>query len=133
CTIVYIPAFVDGNFSFVIPGRQAGGAEAVAAIAIRVLQPGAQAGRIPISATTQLGLVTTRYGSDYGVDVVGDPMCVMGIIKLDWTGVGDIQGNIGAAWRCVQAIIFIPGIIQRGFIFVSAGGYIPAGLPDLIP
>jgi hypothetical protein len=54
--VVDIPRFIVGYFALIIPGRDVGGREAVDAIAIRVLQPRAQAVRLPVARAADLAL-----------------------------------------------------------------------------
>ncbi len=72
--VVLVPAFVDGDLGLVSPGGQRGGLEGVGAVAVQVLQPGAQTTRIPVAGAAEFGLEAAGRDRDDGIAVAGNPM-----------------------------------------------------------
>src|SRR5262245_36824320 len=81
--VVDVPTLVERDLALVVAGQQRGGNEGVGAVAVRVLQPGAQAGGIPIATATELALEIAGGDRDHRVDIVGDPVALVVVVELD--------------------------------------------------
>src|SRR5687768_16895320 len=72
-TIVLIPALVDRDFALIRAGRNSGCLERVDPVAVEVLEPGAQAVRLPIARAAELALEAAGRDGDRRVFIIGDP------------------------------------------------------------
>src|SRR4029079_8407510 len=90
---------------------------------IDVLQPGAEARRIPIAGAAHLTLEIAGYGRDDGADVVSHPMGLVVIVERDalWRR-GGRERNVRAVLLGVQSVVHVPGAIERYLVFVRSGG-----------
>src|SRR5690606_30511203 len=68
--VVLGPAFVDGDLGFVVACGDRGGLELVGAVAVGVLQPGAEAIGLPVTGAAELALEAAGGGGDDRADVV---------------------------------------------------------------
>src|SRR6185312_7114890 len=103
--IVLVPALVDGGLHLVAAGRDGRGGECVVAGAGRVLQPGAQAVRLPVSRAAQEVLVAAGRDGDDGVLVAGDPVGAVRVVELDARGGREIQRDVAAVVLRVGAVV----------------------------
>src|SRR4051812_41109325 len=72
-SVVLIPAFVDRHFALVAALGNSG-SETISSAAVRIFKPGTEAGRVPVSATSNRVLVVAGYSGDDAVVVVCDPV-----------------------------------------------------------
>src|SRR6185369_14139095 len=130
--VVLVPALVDRHLRLIVAGRQGVGGEGVDAVAVRVLEPGAQAVRLPVVRATQLGLEAAGYGGDDGGLVVGDPVGAVVEIELHRLGGGEVERDVGAVELGVQAIVHVPRIVERRLVLPVAGRDVEGALPDAV-
>ena len=106
--------------------------EDVNTVAVDILEPGAQAIRLPVSGTTDLILKTPRSRGDDRIHIVSDPVAFVVIIELDALVSSNLKGNVGPILLGICAIIFAPAVIQRRFVLPVPGRDGKAPLPDII-
>ena len=94
--VVLVPALADRYLGFVVAGGQRARAEAVEAVAVRVLEPGPQASWIPVPRASELALEAARGDCDHLRVVVGHPMRLVRVVELDRGGGGEAQADVGA-------------------------------------
>src|SRR5205814_160364 len=111
--VVLVPAFVDGDLRLVAAVRDGGGVEGVDAVAVDVLQPGAEAAWVPIAGAAECVLEAAGDGGDNRVFVVSDPVALMVVIELDARSARQIERDIIAAGHGVQAVVLGPAIVNR--------------------
>src|SRR5204863_213265 len=114
--VVLVPALVDGDLDLVVPGREGAAGEAVGSIALRILQPRAQARGIPIARTPEEALVVAGSGGDRGVAVARDPVRVVVVVELDRAVGGDGQGDVRAVGAGVRAVVLSPTVVEGGLV-----------------
>jgi hypothetical protein len=130
--IIFVPGLVDGDFGFVFPGGDGVGQVGEGAVAVGVLEPGAQAGGHPIFGATDGGLEAAGHVGDEVVDAVGDPAGVVVKVEGDGGFFGQGEGDVGAAGFGVEAKVDVPGVVEGGFVFVIASRNGENGRPQLI-
>src|SRR6266542_5417199 len=81
-TVVLVPTFIDCHLTFIITSRKLGGFKCINSIPLRILQPRAETGWIPITWTAQFCLETAGRDSNYRTFVIRDPMALVIIIEL---------------------------------------------------
>ena len=120
--VIHIPAAVERDLGFVGAGGNGVGAEAVDAGALDVLQPGAEAARIPVAAAADLALEAAGHGGDDGADVFRDPVGLVVVVEGDaLRRSGRRQRNVRAVLLRMQAVVHVPGAVERHLVFVRAG------------
>ena len=127
-----IPAFVERDLGLVAAGRDLVGAEGVGAVAVDILQPGAQAIGLPVAGTADFALEGAGHGGDDAVAVAGDPVRLVVIEELDVVAVAQVERDVGATRHCVGAVVLVPRAVERGLVFVAAGGQGEGCLPDVV-
>ncbi len=108
--------------------------EAIEGVAVRVLQPGAQAARVPIAWRSPVRtLEIAGHGGDDAVDVIGHPVSFMVVIELHIGGLTPrLKDDIGTVQNGIDAVIFVPTIVESRLVLEVAGGQIEYRLPDII-
>ena len=109
--IILIPGFVVSHFGFVVASRDVGGGKGIEAITICILQPGAQAVRLPVTRTAQGSLKVSWYRSDNGVQVICDPMAFMIVEKFNIYVYAQTKRDIGSIRFSVSPIILVPAVV----------------------
>ncbi len=128
--VVHVPALADRHLRLVAPGRQGASGEGEDAVAVGVLEPGAQAPGIPVAGAAELALEAAGGDGDGRADVVGHPVGRGGVVELDGGGVGQGQGDVGAVEGGVGAVAHGPGVVEGGLVLPGAGRNGEDGLPD---
>src|SRR6185436_3668758 len=131
--VIHVPAAVQRDLALVAARGNGVGTEAVDAAALHVLEPGAEAGRIPVAAAADFALEAARYGGNDGADVLGDTMRLVVVIEGDaLRRRGSGQRDVWAVLLRVGAVVQVPGAVQRHLVFVGGGGGDAEGvLPDV--
>src|SRR5207342_1686956 len=101
-------------------------------VSVRILEPRAEAGRIPVARTTELGLEASGCDRDHGARAVGDPVTLVVVVELDGRVRGQDERAVGAVLLCVEAVVLGPGVVQRGLVLVAPGREREAPLPDVV-
>src|SRR5262249_57751554 len=70
-------------------------------------------------------------GDGRGV-VVGDPVGLVVVVELDARVGGEIEGDVGAVRDGVEAVVLVPGVVERGLVLVASGGQREGSLPDVV-
>ena len=105
--------------------------ERVDAITIGILEPRAQTIGLPIVGAAQLGLEAAGRDRDHRRLVVGNPVRLMIVVKLDRSA-GCRQRDVGTARDSMETVIFVPGVIERRLVLIIAGWNSECALPDII-
>src|SRR6185436_2191133 len=118
--VVHVPTTVEGDLGLVRAGRNGIGAEAVGAAALDVFEPGTKAARIPIAGAANLALEAAGHRGNDGADVLSDPMGFVVVVERDvLRGTCRAQRNVLAVLLRVQAVIDVPGAVERDFVLVA--------------
>ncbi len=97
CAVVLVPALADRDLHLVVAGGEGARAEDVDPVAVRVLQPGAQAVGLPVARAPELALEAAGRHRDHLVVVVRDPVRLVRVVELDG-GLGQqAQRDVGSA------------------------------------
>ena len=131
CAVVLRPALVDRGLDLVVSGGNVR-RHRVRAVAVGVLEPGAEAARIPVSAAADLALIAAGGGDDHRVVVAGDPVRLVVVIELDARRGGETERNVAAAGLGVRAVVLVPPAVERGLVFVRPRRNGERPLPDVI-
>ena len=87
---------------------------------------------MPIPVTANSGLITAGYSGDDAVDAVADPTGFVVVEKGDravfWHGERDVCAIIFG----VEAVVVVPTVIERGFVFVVASSEVEGGDIDVV-
>src|SRR6185503_2244171 len=97
-----------------------------------VLEPGAQAAGVPVARAAEFGLEAARRDGDHAGLIIGDPVGFVVVVEFDRAGRGERERDVVAARRGVAAVVFVPTVVEGGFVLVAAGGQGPCGLPDIV-
>ena len=97
--VVLVPALVQGDLDLVVARGQGAGAQRVEAVAVRVLEPGAQAARVPVARAAELALEAAGGDRDHLVAVVRDPVGLVRVVELH---AGRRRGRGGCCRRCAR-------------------------------
>jgi len=130
--VVLGPVLVVRHLDLVVVGGELRGGERVDAIAVRVLQPGAQAPGLPVAGAAQFALETAGQRGDDRVLIVGHPVGFVGVVKFDIGGGAQWKADVGAVRGGVFTIIFIPAVIDGCLVFPTARRDRKDSLPDLV-
>jgi hypothetical protein len=130
--VILIPAFVEGDLALVVSGGQRCGLKRVRAVAVRVLQPRAEAGRLPIAGAAEFRLETARRDGDDGIAVAGNPVRLVVVIKFDALTRAERERDVGAVLLRVETVILTPVVIERSFVLPVAGGDGERALPYVV-
>ena len=129
--VVLVPALVDRDLGLVIADGERGRLERVRPVAVGILEPRAQAARIPVAGTAELGLEAARRDRDHRALVVGRPVRLVVVIELDGPA-GRGERDVRAVRHRVQAVVLVPGVVERGLVLVAAGRERERALPDVV-
>ena len=92
------------------------------AIAVGVLEPGAQAPGLPVVGAAELALEAAGGGGDDRIEVVGHPVGVVAVVELD-RGLGrELERDVGAVRLGVLTVVLVPGVVERRLVLPHAGG-----------
>ena len=127
--VVLVPALVDGGFDLVASGRQGAGGEAVAPVALRILQPGTQARGPPVVDAPEEVLIAAGRGDDRGVAAARHPVRLVVVVELDRPGLRQRERDVGAVTGGVGAVVLGPSVVQGGLVFPAPRGDVEAPLP----
>ena len=130
--VVLVPVLVDRHLRLVRARRQRRRLERVDAVAVRVLEPRAQAAGIPVARAAELRLEAAGGGRDHGAPVVGRPVGLVVVVELDASGRGQARRDVAAVQLRVQAVVLVPGVVERGLVLVAAGREGEGALPDVV-
>jgi hypothetical protein len=130
--VVLIPALVDRDLGLVAAGRDRAGGEAVDAVAVRVLEPGAQAVGLPVPRAAQEVLEAAGRDGDHRVLVAGDPVGLVRVVELDAGGGAEVEREIAAVVLGVVAVVLGPGVVEGRLVLIAAGRDVEGSLPDVV-
>ncbi len=125
-----VPALVERDLELVAADRQCVGGEGVGAVAVGVLQPGAQAVRLPVPGAAELALEVAGRRRDGRADVVGDPVALVVVVELHRRVGG--QGQRDVVGSGVQPVALGPPVVERGLVLPGARGHGERALPDVV-
>ena len=91
--VVLVPTLVNRDLRLVRACGQCCRLERVDPVAVRVLEPRAQAAGVPVSRAAELGLEAAGRDGDHGAPAVGGPVRLVVVIELD--AAGGRQGRAG--------------------------------------
>ena len=131
-TIVLRPALVMRHLGFVIAGRNRPCRKGIEPVAVRVLQPRAQAIRLPVARATELGLEAAGHRGDDGILIARDPVRRIVIEELDVGCTTEAQRDVAAVACCIGTVILEPVPIDDSLVFPIAGRDIEDALPDAV-
>ncbi len=127
--VVLGPVFVMGHLGFVVAAGQQS-RDHVEAVAVGVLQPGAQAPRLPVAGAAQLVLEAAGDGGDGRVDVVGDPVGAVVVVELDVGRGSQVEADVGAVAGGVGPVVLVPRVVERRLVLPCPGRHVEGPLPD---
>ena len=73
-----------------------------------------------------------RRNRDHRALVVGDPVALVVVVELDARGRREVERDVRAVRLGVQAVVLVPGVVQRGLVLVAAGRERERPLPDVV-
>ena len=117
--VVLVPALVDRDLRLVGARGQRRRLEGVDPVAVGVLEPGAEAARIPVARAAELGLEASGRDRDHRALVVGDPVALVVVVELDARARGEVERDVGAVLLGVEAVVLGPRVVQRGLVLVA--------------
>ncbi len=129
--IVLVPGPVDGGLALIGAGRDIGGGEGVGAVTVDVGQPRPHAFGLPVAGAAEGGLETAGGGHDSGVDVVGDPVGVVGVVEGDVGVGGKVEGDVGAVALGPGAVVLVPRVVERCLVLPGPGRHREGAGPDV--
>ena len=132
CAVIFIPALVHSDFCLVCPGRNADCLEGENAVAVRVLQPGGEAIRLPITGTANFVLKVAGHVGNCAVDAVRYPAGPVVKVEINRAVCGHREWNVCAAAFSKLAEVDVPTAVERNFVFVVTGRQFKAAIPQLI-
>ena len=132
CAVVLVEALVDRDLPLVRAGRERRRLERVDAVPIRVLEPRAQAGGIPVTRAAELGLEASGRDGDHRVPVVGDPVALVVVVELDVRARGEVERDVRAIRLRAEAVVLGPRVVQRSLVLEAARGQRERALPDVV-
>ena len=118
-TVVLVPGLVDRHLRLVRALGQRRRHEGVDPVAVRILEPGAEAARIPVARAAELGLEASRRDGDHGGLVVRRPVALVVVVELDARRRGQRERDVGAVLLGVKAVVLGPRVVQRGLVLVA--------------
>src|SRR6185295_12946665 len=118
--VVHVPTTIERDLGLVRAGRNGAGGEAVDTAALDVFEPGAEAARIPIAGAAHLALEAAGHRGNDRADVLSDPVRLVVVIERDvLRGTCRAQRNVLAVLLRVQAVVDVPGAVERDFVLVA--------------
>ncbi len=130
--VVLAPVLVDCDLRLVGPGRQDRRLERVDPVAVRILEPRAQAGGVPVSRTAELGLEAPGRDGDDRAPVVGAPVGFVVVVELDAAGRREVQRDVRPVRLRVEAVVLRPRVVERGLVLVAPGRQRERPLPHVV-
>ena len=118
--VVLVPALVDRDLPLVRALRQRRRLERVDPVAVGVLQPGAEAARIPVGRTAELGLKASRGDGDDRAPVVRAPVALVVVVELDTRRRGEVERDVRAVCLRVSAVVLVPRVVEGGLVLEAA-------------
>ncbi len=131
-TVVLVPALVDRHLRLVRARGQRRRHEREDPVAVRVLEPGAEAAGIPVGRASELGLEASGRDRDHRALVVGDPVALVVVVELDARVRGEAERDVGAVLLRVEAVVLGPRVVQGGLVLVVPGRQRERPLPDVV-
>ena len=87
---------------------------------------------IPVARAAELRLEAAGGGRDHGALVVGRPVGLVVVVELDAAGRGEARRDVAAVEDRVEAVVLVPGVVERGLVLVAAGREGEGALPDVV-
>ena len=130
--VVLVPALVDRDLPLVRALRQRRRLERVDPVAVGVLQPGAEAARIPVARAAELGLEASRRDGDDRAPVVRGPVALVVVVELDARPRREVERDVRAVGLRVSAVVLVPRVVERGLVLEAARRERERPLPDVV-
>ena len=130
--VVHVPALVDRHLRVVGAGVERGRLERVTAVAVGVLEPRAEAVRLPVGRAAELGLEVAHGDRDHGAVVVRDPVALVVVVELDARVGSERERDVRPAGLRVQPVVLVPRVVQRSLVVVAPGRDKERALPDVV-
>ena len=131
--VVLAPALVDRDLGLVVARGQVLVAKVVGAVAVRVLQPGAEAVGLPVTGTPQLALEAAGHGRDHRVRIARDPVRLVRVIELHRLRCdGRFRGMFAPPGVAFSAVVLAPAAVQRRLVLPAAGRHGERALPNVV-
>ena len=129
--VVHVPALVDRDLGLVRTGWQSGGLERRGTVAVRILEPGAQAVGLPVARAAELGLEVPDRNRHRRAHAVRGPVGLVVVVELH-RAAGRGERDVVAVRHRVEAVVLVPRVVERGLVLVGAGREVERPLPDVI-
>jgi hypothetical protein len=119
--VVHVPAAIERHLGLVRARGNGAGAEAVDRRAVDVLQPAAEAARIPVAAAADLALEAAGHGGDDRAHVLGDPVGLVVIVERHVARRRDGERDVRPVLLRVQAVVPVPRAVERHLVLERPG------------